>query len=470
MCVDEVDVFISFRFSEAVNEAKILKRELQLHNIKVFLCDVVKVGEDLQTKISEPLASSKVQVLLATKTYGLKTNSLFSTRQEMNHSILYGNPFLVKMCDRWSVPATRLALDTLLYKNWAPGSEISQELVVAIVDLVQPKPNVNVNVTQSNSQQQSMKSERFWKVWKLLMIFVLILIIAATKVAFNFGVVAKFIFIIIHFSKMKTSSAFWWIIGLLTSLVLMVTLLFGYYMKRNGHQSIRYANGDVYEGAYMNDKRHGRGIYRFANGDVYQGQFKDDMKDGLGIFRNANGDEYQGDFRDDKRHGRGTFRNAQNGDVYEGDYKNNEKHGNGVYRYGNGDIYEGDYYRNKKNGRGTFGFANGDVYVGEYQDNKMHGLGIFRFANGNIHDGEYKENKKNGRGKLHYANGDLYDGEFKDGSINGHGIYRFANGNEYERENFTDDTNVHLDMQVLDVDNGYEVIIIIVVNLVVQTE
>ena len=48
----------------------------------------------------------------------------------------------------------------------------------------------------------------------------------------------------------------------------------------HGKGKFTYANGNVYEGDYHNDKRHGKGKYTLANGDVYEGNFQDDKRNG----------------------------------------------------------------------------------------------------------------------------------------------------------------------------------------------
>ena len=42
-------------------------------------------------------------------------------------------------------------------------------------------------------------------------------------------------------------------------------------------------------------QRHGRGVYRYADGDVYEGDYKDNKKHGRGVFRYTSGDVYEGD-------------------------------------------------------------------------------------------------------------------------------------------------------------------------------
>eukprot|EP01050_Picozoa_sp_SAG11_P001925 SAG11_NODE_91_length_17102_cov_37.671343_16_plen_120_part_00 len=41
-----------------------------------------------------------------------------------------------------------------------------------------------------------------------------------------------------------------------------------------------YADGDVYEGEFLNDKRHGFGVLVRANQDRFEGNWADDMKEG----------------------------------------------------------------------------------------------------------------------------------------------------------------------------------------------
>ena len=46
--------------------------------------------------------------------------------------------------------------------------------------------------------------------------------------------------------------------------------------KRSGKGKMTYANGDVYEGDFMNNKFHGKGKFTYENGVVYEGDFLDD--------------------------------------------------------------------------------------------------------------------------------------------------------------------------------------------------
>lgn len=46
-----------------------------------------------------------------------------------------------------------------------------------------------------------------------------------------------------------------------------------------------YKNGNVYRGAFMNNKPHGKGIYTWANGEIYDGEWIQASKNGFGIWK-----------------------------------------------------------------------------------------------------------------------------------------------------------------------------------------
>ena len=78
----------------------------------VFLSDV-SPGEDLQDVIAQALASCKLAIILATRTYGAKTNGLFDTSSEMNYIVSQSKPYyLVRMIpfgENWDEPRTTMA-------------------------------------------------------------------------------------------------------------------------------------------------------------------------------------------------------------------------------------------------------------------------------------------------------------------------------------------------------------------------
>jgi hypothetical protein len=69
-----VDVFISFRFAEAIAEARALRRVLEGRGFTVFLSEMLHPGSDLQREIAGALSGCRVAAVLATKTYGQVTS------------------------------------------------------------------------------------------------------------------------------------------------------------------------------------------------------------------------------------------------------------------------------------------------------------------------------------------------------------------------------------------------------------
>jgi len=74
--------------------------------------------------------------------------------------------------------------------------------------------------------------------------------------------------------------------------------IIGYNYNYTGAKT--YADGDVYEGEFKNDKRHGEGKYTFADGDVYEGNWKDGKRHGEGKMTYADGSVYEGNWKDGK--------------------------------------------------------------------------------------------------------------------------------------------------------------------------
>lgn len=147
--------------------------------------------------------------------------------------------------------------------------------------------------------------------------------------------------------------------------------------------------------------------------------------------RYDNGDIYEGDIKGLARNGVGKMTFAATGDVYEGGFVNDKMTGQGKMTYANGDIYEGGMNDSKKNGSGSFFFANGNSYVGSYTDDAMNGHGVFSWASGAKYEGQFADDVKSGEGKMTFANGDVYEGHFEADQRSGSGLYTWANGTSY---------------------------------------
>lgn len=95
---------------------------------------------------------------------------------------------------------------------------------------------------------------------------------------------------------------------------------------KHGLGTYYYANGDVFDGQYVNGTRF-EGVLTMANGNKYVGQFDNDKMHGEGQLLMKDGSSYVGEFRENKRCGRGRlYRHLE---YYEGLWREDEKEGVG---------------------------------------------------------------------------------------------------------------------------------------------
>ena len=66
---------------------------------------------------------------------------------------------------------------------------------------------------------------------------------------------------------------------------------------------MRYSNGDLYEGTWLNGQQEGRGMFTYADGRIYDGIWRKARMDGEGLLTLQNGTSYKGRFKKDKLHG-----------------------------------------------------------------------------------------------------------------------------------------------------------------------
>ena len=64
-----------------------------------------------------------------------------------------------------------------------------------------------------------------------------------------------------------------------------------------------WANGDVYEGQWLNGTMNGQGEFRMADGSVYKGGYKNGKKNGNGTLIDKDGIRFVGFFTDDFKDG-----------------------------------------------------------------------------------------------------------------------------------------------------------------------
>ncbi len=99
-----------------------------------------------------------------------------------------------------------------------------------------------------------------------------------------------------------------------------------------------------YEGPCVNGYAEGYGSARGAAAQ-YVGSFKEGYKNGRGVKTWANGDRYEGEFINDRKDGQGLYvwgaESAWSGDRYRGEFKADQREGQGTYEFANGDRYQG---------------------------------------------------------------------------------------------------------------------------------
>jgi len=69
--------------------------------------------------------------------------------------------------------------------------------------------------------------------------------------------------------------------------------------KRNGQGTMTWSSGDRYTGGWDNDKRQGQGTYTWSNGESYTGGWDNDLQTGVGTYTNADGSPFRDDIDGD---------------------------------------------------------------------------------------------------------------------------------------------------------------------------
>lgn len=157
----------------------------------------------------------------------------------------------------------------------------------------------------------------------------------------------------------------------------------GEWVKNNkeGQGIMQYANGDTYSGGWLHDQKHGIGEFYWesparTSPKKHNGNYENDVICGHGSMMYANGDTYEGEFLDGKRNGTGTYKWYQNTieKEYTGQWLAGEYHGNGTMIYSNGDKFEGEWKNNKKEGHGIYTYANGLSFEGTWENDSFYGV------------------------------------------------------------------------------------------------
>ena len=108
--------------------------------------------------------------------------------------------------------------------------------------------------------------------------------------------------------------------------------------RPDGHSLIRDADGDRYEGPYVDGQRNGHWVQRFASGTVFEGPFRDGERNGHWVLRFANGNVGEGPYVDGKRNGHWVW-HFPDGQVEQGPFVDDEQHGRWVAHPPDGDTF-----------------------------------------------------------------------------------------------------------------------------------
>lgn len=198
------------------------------------------------------------------------------------------------------------------------------------------------------------------------------------------------------------------------------------YGNISGIVSIRFEDGAIYEGPYVEDRfvdgtgavdpagrsRDHHGYYTCTDGRIFEGTEVDNHfspKDITGCY---------------KLTVPGTF-------VYQGEWCDNRMHGHGLCVYESGDVYEGRWHQNARFGYGRYSSMDGWVYDGEFNQNQRHGQGTMRWSDGGYYIGEWHRDKRCGKGILVTRILDVYRGEFDNDDLCGFGHMLYSNGGSY---------------------------------------
>jgi hypothetical protein len=132
-------VFISYRISDALSAAEILKNALTARGIASFASHIDSTGSNIAEDIVTALVGCELFVVLGTKSYGEKTDIAFSTYHELEFACDERRPmFLIKMFEgEFIEPMTRFRLPrSLPYVIWEPLTALPFEVVDGICALL----------------------------------------------------------------------------------------------------------------------------------------------------------------------------------------------------------------------------------------------------------------------------------------------------------------------------------------------
>ena len=119
--------------------------------------------------------------------------------------------------------------------------------------------------------------------------------------------------------------------------------------RQKGNWVLRFPDGRVDEGPFVDGKQHGNWVLRFPDGRVNEGPFVDGKQHGDWLLREADGAFWNASFLEGKAHGRWIGKNAQ-GEINHAGFKDGKRDGYWSITEPNGDSYFGNYVEGMKQG------------------------------------------------------------------------------------------------------------------------
>jgi hypothetical protein len=213
----------------------------------------------------------------------------------------------------------------------------------------------------------------------------------------------------------------------------MTNIVFDNYINELRLSIVSIENSNLSENIYIGSYNHqgnphGFGTMKYSNGEIYEGDWFDGVRSGVGKMTWTNGDVYEGEFLDSKKNGKGKY-TWPSGDFYEGDWIDNNRANIGFQiKYNDRYILRENYIDGIPTGKGLITWKNGETYEGDfipiYSDPCPHGFGTFKRGI-ILFIGEFKQGEFYGKGKEIW-NGDgincTKEGDFKNWELNGWGI------------------------------------------------
>ena len=134
-------IFISFRFGEARAEALAIQAELNARDVGGAFISDAAAGENLGEVIADAIINCSLAVVLASSTYGQRTNDLFDTGRERDFILAKKKKFfLVRMIpfgESWAEAHITMAFPpAIMFKLWLPGEPMPEDLVDEVAIMV----------------------------------------------------------------------------------------------------------------------------------------------------------------------------------------------------------------------------------------------------------------------------------------------------------------------------------------------